>query len=155
MAGLGFLGRIGVCTDTVCTSFSVPVKSGRLWHVAPAGAGENGPMAERIIHFEITADDPERAAAFYRETFGWSITTWDGPANYWLVSTGEGLGVDGAIMGRTFEQAVINTVQVEGSLEDAVARVRKARGAQLDEIHSIPGVGRFTTSRTPRATSSG
>lgn len=30
------------------------------------------------------------------------------------------------------------------SLEDAVARVRQAPGAQLDEIHSIPGVGRFT-----------
>jgi predicted enzyme related to lactoylglutathione lyase len=47
-------------------------------------------------------------------------------------------------MGRAFDQAAINTVQVEGSLEDAVARVQKANGAQVDEIHSIPGVGRFT-----------
>jgi hypothetical protein len=47
-------------------------------------------MAEPITHFEITADDPVRAAAFYRDSFGWTITKWDGPANYWLVSTGEG-----------------------------------------------------------------
>ena len=101
-------------------------------------------MAERTIHFEITADQPERAADFYRQTFGWTITKWDGPVDYWLVSSGEGLGIDGAIMPRGHDQAVINTIQIEGSLEDAVARVENANGTQIDEIHTIPNVGRFT-----------
>ena len=42
----------------------------------------------RIIHFEIPASDPERAANFYRRTFGWKIEKWPGPMDYWLVTTG-------------------------------------------------------------------
>jgi hypothetical protein len=30
-------------------------------------------MDHTVVHFEIPADDPERAAKFYRELFGWSI----------------------------------------------------------------------------------
>jgi predicted enzyme related to lactoylglutathione lyase len=102
-------------------------------------------MAERVVHFEITADDPERAATFYREAFGWSVDKWEGPVEYWLAGTGEGLGIDGAVMGRSdFGQAVINTIQIEGKLEDAVDRVAKAGGKQHGEIQPIPGVGRFT-----------
>jgi predicted enzyme related to lactoylglutathione lyase len=26
-----------------------------------------------IVHFEIPADNPERAAKFYRDLFGWNI----------------------------------------------------------------------------------
>ncbi|MCU1255117.1 MAG: hypothetical protein JWM83_1416 [Candidatus Angelobacter sp.] len=28
----------------------------------------------RVIHFEFAADNPERAAKFYREVFGWEST---------------------------------------------------------------------------------
>ncbi len=41
----------------------------------------------RVIHFEIPASDPERAAAFYKKTFGWKIEKWPGPTEYWLVTT--------------------------------------------------------------------
>ncbi len=27
----------------------------------------------RVVHFEIPADDPERAIEFYRQVFGWKI----------------------------------------------------------------------------------
>ena len=30
-------------------------------------------MSGKVVHFEIPADDPERAQAFYREAFGWQI----------------------------------------------------------------------------------
>ena len=43
----------------------------------------------RVIHFEIPTDDPERAAKFYRNVFGWEIQKWDGPVEYWLVTTGD------------------------------------------------------------------
>ena len=33
----------------------------------------------RVVHFEIHADDPERAAKFYEAAFGWSVSKWDGP----------------------------------------------------------------------------
>jgi predicted enzyme related to lactoylglutathione lyase len=100
-------------------------------------------MAERVVHFEITADDPERAVRFYRDVFGWEITKFEG-ADYWLITTGaEGPGIDGAIMPRT-EQPVINTVAVDGRLEDAIARVERSDGKPAGEIMDIPGVGRFS-----------
>ncbi len=101
-------------------------------------------MPDRVVHFEITADDPERAADFYRRSFGWTITNWEGPMDYWLVNSGDGPGIDGAITVRAHAQAVINTIQVEGSLEVAVARVVEAGGSQVGNINPIPGVGRFT-----------
>ena len=42
----------------------------------------------RPIHFEIPADQPERASAFYRDVFGWQFRKWDGPMPYWLITTG-------------------------------------------------------------------
>ena len=95
----------------------------------------------RVVHFEITADDPERAVAFYRDVFGWQISTWGGEP-YWLAGTGEGPGIDGAIMPRAHGQAVIDTIQVDGSLDDALARVTAAGGELLGEPGDIPGVGR-------------
>lgn len=101
-------------------------------------------MADRVVHFEITADDPERAADFYRRTFGWEIKHWAGPFDYWLVSSGEGPGIDGAITARMHDQAVINTVAVDSRLEDALTRVVAAGGAQVGDINLISGVGRIT-----------
>jgi predicted enzyme related to lactoylglutathione lyase len=36
----------------------------------------------RVVHFEIAANDPDKAAAFYQEVFGWKITKWEGPQEY-------------------------------------------------------------------------
>ena len=33
----------------------------------------------RIVHFEIYADDVDRASKFYTDLFGWEINKWDGP----------------------------------------------------------------------------
>ena len=56
----------------------------------------------RVIHFELAADDPERATEFYTKVFGWQIQKWDGPQDYWLATTGApgAPGIDGAIMRR-------------------------------------------------------
>ena len=32
-------------------------------------------MADKVVHFEIPADDLDRARAFYREAFGWTINS--------------------------------------------------------------------------------
>jgi len=56
----------------------------------------------RVVHFEIHADNPERAATFYREVFDWQITKFGGPQDYWLVTTGADSepGINGAILQR-------------------------------------------------------
>src|SRR5438128_5527257 len=41
----------------------------------------------RVVHFEIHADDPQRAVQFYTQLFGWEITKWAGPQDYWLIKT--------------------------------------------------------------------
>ena len=39
------------------------------------------------IHFEVDADDVDRAKGFYENVFGWTIRPW-GPPNYYLIDTG-------------------------------------------------------------------
>jgi predicted enzyme related to lactoylglutathione lyase len=41
---------------------------------------------DRVVHFELPADDVERAQTFYREAFGWQIASMPG-MGYSLVTT--------------------------------------------------------------------
>ena len=44
----------------------------------------------RVVHFEIHAEDPERAAEFYKGVFGWEIKKWESPdfdMSYWMIMT--------------------------------------------------------------------
>ena len=100
----------------------------------------------RVVHFEITADDPERAVRFYEKALGWKIHRMEGGIACWLVTTGEEgqMGIDGAIMDRSDPaQAVINTIGV-GDLEATMEAVRNAGGKADGDIDDIPTVGRFT-----------
>ncbi len=102
----------------------------------------------RVIHFELHATDPERAAKFYQETFGWNVTKWDGPTEYWLIRTGEGAGIDGAIVARRGNvpvpgaslNAFACTIAVD-SLDASVAAVRRSGGAIVAATTEIAGVG--------------
>jgi uncharacterized protein len=98
-------------------------------------------MFARVVHFEITADDLDRAAAFYRDVFGWEINGWGGEDDYRLVSSGEGAGIDGALMGRSYGQAVIDTIAVDMPVEDVLATVVAQGGVVLTEVGEIPGIG--------------
>lgn len=40
----------------------------------------------RVVHFEIQADNIERAIKFYRDIFGWQIEQW-GQEKYWMIMT--------------------------------------------------------------------
>ena len=98
----------------------------------------------RPVHFEISADDPARAAAFYQDVFGWKVDRW-GEQEYWLLTTGEKSvpGIDGAVMPRQEPGAgTINTVDV-ADLEAAITAVTAHGGKVLFEPRDIPGVGRF------------
>ncbi len=54
----------------------------------------------RVVHFEIHADDPERAVKFYQNVFGWELTKWGGPHEYWVIKTGPdgSLGINGGLV---------------------------------------------------------
>lgn len=98
---------------------------------------------KRPVHFEILADSPEKVSAFYAEVLDWKITTWgEGEETYWLLTTGpdETPGINGAIMARSFKQAVINTIEVE-SLDEMLAKIAAAGGKTIHGPNEVPGVG--------------
>ncbi|MGB0035374.1 MAG: VOC family protein [Candidatus Acidiferrales bacterium] len=97
----------------------------------------------RVIHFELPADNPERAAEFYSKVFDWQFQKWEGPQEYWLVTTGaDGQpGINGGLMRRQQPGAsTCNTIGV-ASVDDAVASITKAGGKNVVPKMPIPGVG--------------
>ena len=44
-------------------------------------------MPNNIAHFDIHADDVERARQFYQRVFGWRFEAW-GPPDFYLIQTG-------------------------------------------------------------------
>ena len=98
----------------------------------------------RVIHFEIPVNEPDRAASFYQKVFGWRFNKWDGPTEYWMVSTGaEGApGINGGMLKRGNVATTTNTVSVD-SVEASVAAVTKAGGKLIMPKSPIPGVGYF------------
>jgi predicted enzyme related to lactoylglutathione lyase len=97
----------------------------------------------RPTHFEIPVDDPDRAEKFYADVFGWKFQRFPGaPQYYGLAATGDGTGIDGALMQRSPNSATTLTMEVE-SIEDAVARVKAGGGKVVQEKAPVPGVGWF------------
>lgn len=97
----------------------------------------------RVIHFDISADSPERAVKFYTEVFGWKIQKWEGPMDYWLVYTGEGPGIDGGLSRRMKpSDAIMNTIGVP-SVDEYIAKIEKSGGKVIMQKTAIPGVGWF------------
>lgn len=102
----------------------------------------------RVVHFEIHADDPDRAMKFYNSSLGWEFTKWEGPFEYWLITTGpkEEMGIDGGLLRRMTPidgEAVIAyvcTIGVE-DLDTTISKVEKNGGTVAIPKDAIPGVG--------------
>jgi predicted enzyme related to lactoylglutathione lyase len=97
----------------------------------------------RFTHFELATSDLEKTAAFYRNVFGWQIQKWDGPVEYWLVTTGDTStpGINGGLMPTNGDfSGTINTVEV-ADIDDAIAKVLANGGEIVLPKDTIPGVG--------------
>ncbi|HZN60549.1 MAG TPA: VOC family protein [Planctomycetota bacterium] len=102
----------------------------------------------RVIHFEIHAEDPPRAIAFYSKLFEWEFKKWDGPQEYWVIQTGSKKepGIDGGLVRRRGPidgQAVIAfvcTVDVK-SVDNAISAILTLGGTIVVDKMSVPGVG--------------
>lgn len=104
-------------------------------------------MPNNIAHFDVAADDVERARRFYEGVFGWRFEAW-GPPDFYLIHTGTARdpGIHGSVSkrlhplsagGRTAFECTIGVDDL-GAIKAAV----RANGGRivLDE-HEIVGVG--------------
>jgi predicted enzyme related to lactoylglutathione lyase len=103
----------------------------------------------RVVHFEIHAEDPQRAIRFYSGCFGWEFQKWGGGAeDYWVVTTGpqDAAGINGGLIrrrGAIDGQAVIAyvcTIEV-ASLDGQLEKVTQAGGTIALAKMPIPGLG--------------
>jgi uncharacterized protein YndB with AHSA1/START domain/predicted enzyme related to lactoylglutathione lyase len=95
----------------------------------------------KVVHFEIPADDPQRAIKFYKEVFGWKIEKWEG-MDYWLVTTGsdDEPGINGAIMPKDFGSMVRDTISVD-SYNEFAKKIEMEGGKMLTDKMEIPNMG--------------
>lgn len=106
----------------------------------------------RVVHFEIHADNPGRATKFYRAVFGWTIEKWQGANwDYWLVMTAaqdsKEPGIDGGLFKRpgkvppkeSGKNAFVCTVQVE-NFDETAKKIAAAGGEVALPKFAIPGM---------------
>lgn len=114
----------------------------------------------KVVHFEIPADDLERAKGFYGSVFGWDLRTMPmGDGDYTIVNT---TPVDeqtqmptepGAINGGMVQRdernpAPVITIDVE-AIDDALAQIEANGGSVVAPRTAIPGMGAFAYFKDP------
>jgi uncharacterized protein len=106
----------------------------------------------RVTHFEIPATNPEKIAAFYTAVFNWKITKWPGPMDYWMISTGDGFGIDGGFMPRREPSpGCVNTISVE-NVDASIQSVEKNGGTIVFPKTAIPTIGWLAYAKDPEGT---
>ena len=109
-----------------------------------------------IVHFEIPADDVDRAKKFYSDLFGWKMEKWPGAdgkdssssnIEYWIVSTTDNKGnkasIGGGMMKRQDQhQQITNFIDVN-SIDEYSSRIEKLGGKVVVSKMAVPGMGYF------------
>ncbi|PRY69882.1 hypothetical protein B0I08_1014 [Glaciihabitans tibetensis] len=106
-------------------------------------------MSGQVVHFEIPAENVDRASEFYRSAFSWDVTPVKG-MNYWGLTTtphdDEGSPLaPGAINGGLFERDAklttpILTIDV-ADIDAALAKIEELGGATVQPKADVPGMG--------------
>ena len=117
-------------------------------------------MSNRPIHFEIQADDAERAKNFYEKSLGWKIEKSTMPGvgmDYWMIMTGDGPGINGGLYERSNNPTRVLksfdcTILVD-DIDKVIAAV-KANGGTIEpwegkEKWEMKGLGWFSRAIDP------
>jgi hypothetical protein len=106
----------------------------------------------RIVHFEIPANEPEALTTFYSALFGWKFQKAPIPGpEYWLCDTGaDGPGINGAVMQRQHpQQPWMNYVHV-ASIDAAIEKATQLGAQVAMPKMPIPGVGAVAAIMDPQ-----
>ena len=109
------------------------------------------------VHFEVFADDVERAKRFYGAVFGWEFEPWGDPAApCWLVTSRERESrVDAAVAQRHDEaQGLVPTLDVS-NVDATVAAVTRAGGRLAVPPLAFPSEGRLAYCTDPEGNTFG
>jgi predicted enzyme related to lactoylglutathione lyase len=94
-----------------------------------------------VTHFELTGDSVTTLSGFLSAAFGWEAAPSPVIPEYSIVTTGEGTGIDGAVMTSGYQsQPVIIWIEVENIVATLDAVVT-AGGSARGDIATIPGQG--------------
>ena len=99
-----------------------------------------------ICHFDIPAEDIERAKRFYTELFGWKIEETGGPIEHYLITTTDEKGekaVGGEMMKRENPQQMITNYIDVPSVKEFAAKIVKLGGKVVVPKMAVPGEGYF------------
>ena len=97
----------------------------------------------RVIHFDLSADNPERATKFSRSVSNWKVNKRECPEDYWLIQTGTDgePGVTSGVAGRIKPNDTTAVVFDVESVNKAAKKVLDSGGEIREEKKAIPGVG--------------
>jgi predicted enzyme related to lactoylglutathione lyase len=112
---------------------------------APPTEAQDAGAAPTIVHFDIPADDVERAKKFYGELFGWTFEKSPGPMEYWLISASQKKGGEavGGMMPRQQPQQPITVYFDVPSVDESTAKIQKLGGKVIIPRMAVPGMGYF------------
>jgi uncharacterized protein len=99
-------------------------------------------MSNRVVHFEIPCDNPEKAMEFFKEVFGWRFERF-GKEDYWSAITGDesAAGINGGFLKkRDPNQPMTNSIQV-ANIDETIRNIEKAGGKIVVPKMAIPLVG--------------
>lgn len=108
-----------------------------------------------VVHFELPAEDRERMADFYKNTFGWETELLGPEMNEYVLATTAETGengmpknpgqINGGFYKRSEDYPVQHTTVVIAvdDIDESVKKVTEAGGKVLGKPDEIPGVGMF------------
>lgn len=106
-------------------------------------------MSDQVVHFELPADDVNRARDFYEQAFGWRFTPIP-DLDYTMIRTTDSdleevATVPGTINGGMMQRmpgfnGPVITIQVD-AIDDALARVERLGGKTMLSRQSVGNMG--------------
>lgn len=120
-------------------------------------------MSDPVVHFELPADNVERAQRFYAETFGWKVNSIPGMGYSLLHTTktdDKGMvqtpgNINGGMLARqSYYQTPVLTIQV-ADIAKAIQAVEKGGGKIVRGSEPVPGVGHAAYFQDPEGNTMG
>ncbi len=99
-------------------------------------------MANPIVHFEIPADDAERAMSFYQKLFGWKFKKFPMPGDaYYMIKAkdSKGVGIDGGLMKRQNPGQLFMNYILVPSVDQFLQKAREAGAEIVMERQELDG----------------